>query len=38
MPKSKSLQNKISKKLEKLHELLNKVDEARAVNSDDPAT
>lgn len=38
MPQTKKLENQISKKLEKLHELLNKVDEARILNSDDPDT
>ena len=38
MPKSKKLENKISNKLEKLHELLNKIDEVRIINSDDPDT
>ena len=38
MPQSKKLQNKISKKLEKLKRLLNQVAEAQAINSDDPDT
>jgi hypothetical protein len=38
MTKSKKLQNKISHKLEKLEEWLNSVDNARAINSDDPET
>lgn len=38
MPKTKKLANKISKKLEKLHKLLDKVDEVRVINSDDPDT
>ena len=38
MPKSKQLQNKISKKLDQLAKLLDQIDEARAINSDDPDT
>ena len=38
MPKSKKLENKISKKLEELSKLLNKIDEVRVINSDDPDT
>jgi len=38
MPKSKKLQNKISKKLDKLQELIDKFDEVRLINSDDPDT
>jgi len=38
MPKSKKLQKQIEKKLDQLSQLLNKIDEARAINSDDPAT
>ncbi len=38
MPKSKKLQKQIEKKLEKLHELIDKFDEARIVDSDDPET
>ena len=38
MPKSKSLQNKISKKLEKLSQLLDKINEAQVMNSDDSET
>ena len=37
MPK-KSLSNKIEKKLNQLHELLDKIEEARVINSDDPET
>ena len=37
MPK-KSLQKKIENKLEKLHELLDKFDEARAIEPDEPET
>ena len=38
MPKSKKLQSKIEKKLDKLHELFDAIEEARAINSDDPET
>ena len=38
MPKSKKLQKQIEKKLDQLSQLLNKIDEARAINSDDPET
>ena len=38
MPKSKKLENKISKKLEELSKLLTKIDEAHAINSDDSET
>ena len=38
MPKTKKLENKISAKLEKLSELLDKIDEARIINSNDPDT
>lgn len=38
MPKSKKLQKQIEKKLDQLQELLNKVDEARILNSDDSDT
>jgi len=37
MPK-KSLPKKIEKKLEKLHELLDKFDEARNIEPDEPET
>jgi len=37
-PKSKKLQNKISKKLALLSKLLDELDEARIINSDDPDT
>lgn len=38
MPKSKKLQKQIESKLEKLSKSLDKIDEARMVNSDDPET
>ena len=38
MPKSKQLQKEIQKKLEQLEKLLNKIDEVRILNSDDPDT
>ena len=38
MPQSKKLQNKISKKLDQLSKLLDKIDEVRVINSDDPET
>ena len=38
MPKSKKLQKKIESKLNKLSKLLDKIDEVRAINSDDPDT
>jgi hypothetical protein len=38
MPHSKKLQNKIEKILDQLNQLLDKVDEARLINSDDPDT
>ena len=38
MPKTKKLQKQIEHKLDQLSQLLNKIDEARAINSDDPAT
>jgi hypothetical protein len=38
MPKSKKLQKQIEKKLDKLSELLDAVDEVRIINSDDPET
>jgi hypothetical protein len=38
MPKSKKLQKQIEKKLDQLHKLLDSIDEARAINSDDPET
>jgi hypothetical protein len=38
MPKSKKLQNKISNKLDQLSKLLDKIDEVRAINSDDSET
>ena len=38
MPKSKKLQKKISNKLEKLDKLIDKIVEAKVINSDDPET
>ena len=38
MPKSKKLAKKIESKLEKLSQLLNKINEAQVINSDDPET
>ena len=38
MPKIMKLQKQIEKKLEELKKLLNKTDEARIINSDDPDT
>jgi len=38
MPKTKKLQNKISKKLDQLSKLLDKIDEVRVINSDEPET
>lgn len=38
MPKTKQLESQISKKLEKLSQLLNQIDEAQAINSDDSET
>ena len=38
MPKTKKLQNQIESKLDKLSKLLDKIDEARIINSDDPDT
>ena len=38
MPKTKQLENKISKKLERLSKLLDKIDEVRIIDSDDPET
>ena len=38
MPKSKKLQQQIENKLETLHKLLNKINEAQVINSDDPET
>ena len=38
MPKSKKLENKISKKLDQLQELIDKFDEVRLINSNDPDT
>jgi hypothetical protein len=38
MPKSKKLQKQIEKKLDQLQELIDKFDEVRHINSDDPDT
>ena len=38
MPKSKKLHYQIENKLEKLKKLLDKIDEARVINSHDPET
>jgi hypothetical protein len=38
MPKSKKLQNQIENKLDQLSKLLDKINEAQAINSDDPDT
>ena len=38
MPKSKKLQKQIEKKLDQLQELLDQIEEARVINSDDPET
>jgi len=38
MPKSKKLQKQIENKLEKLTQLFKKIDEARAIDSNDPET
>jgi hypothetical protein len=38
MPKSQKLQKQIEKKLDQLSELLDKIDEARMINSDDTDT
>lgn len=38
MPKSKKLQKQIEKKLDQLTELLDQIDEARIINSDDSET
>ena len=38
MPKTKKLANKISRKLDQLQELIDKLDEVRLINSDDPET
>jgi hypothetical protein len=38
MPQSKKLQKQIEKKLDQLNQLLNKIDEARIINQDDPNT
>ena len=38
MPKSKKLQNLIANKLEKLSKLLDQIDEAHVIDSDDPET
>jgi len=38
MSQSKKLQNQIAKKLDQLSQLLDNIDEARIINSDDPDT
>jgi hypothetical protein len=38
MPKSKKLQKKIENKLDQLHELLDALAEAQAIDADDPNT
>jgi len=38
MPKTKKLHKQIEKKLDKLNELIDKIDEARIIDSDDPDT
>ena len=38
MPKTKKLQNQIAEKIDKLQELIDKFDDVRAINSDDPKT
>ena len=38
MPKSKKLQKQIEKKLDELQELLDQIEEARIIESDDPDT
>ena len=38
MPKSKKLHQKIEKKLDQLSKWLDKIDEVRIINSDDPET
>ena len=38
MPKSKKLQNKISKKLDQLQTLIDEINEVQNLNSDDPET
>lgn len=38
MPKSKKLQKQITHKLEKLDKLIDKINEAQAINADDPET
>ena len=38
MPKSKKLQKQIANKLEQLSKLLDKINEAQAINSDEPET
>jgi hypothetical protein len=38
MPKTKKLQKKIESKLNILHKLLDKIDDARLMNPDDPET
>jgi hypothetical protein len=38
MPKTKKLHKQIESQLEKLEKLLNQIDEAHIINSDDPET
>jgi hypothetical protein len=38
MPKSKKIQNKISKKLDQLSKLLDNLEEARVIDPNDPDT
>jgi DNA anti-recombination protein RmuC len=38
MPKSKKLQNKISKKFDQLQTLIDEINEVQNLNSDDPET
>jgi hypothetical protein len=38
MPKTEKLQKQIEKKLDQLSELLDKIEEVRIINSDDPDT
>jgi ribosome-associated translation inhibitor RaiA len=38
MPKTQNLQKQIEKKLDQLQKLLDKIEEVRIINSDDPDT
>jgi hypothetical protein len=38
MPKTNKLKRQIEKKLDQLNQLLDKIDEARIINQDDPDT